>query len=104
MAEEGLTKTDNDLIHIGKPIPFDTDEFLQQMEKLAVVAYGNDPDIRSYVEEIVPTYHAAKDDLKLHSRVVRRRKYPEQKPSGRTVRPNGKKALGLHETGERNGK
>ena len=26
MAEEGLTKTDNDLIHIGKPIPFDTDE------------------------------------------------------------------------------
>ena len=66
MAEEGLTKTDNDLIHIGKPIPFDTDEFLRQMEKLAVVAYGNDPDIRSYVEEIVPTYHAAKDDLKLH--------------------------------------
>ena len=66
MAEEGLTKTDNDLIHIGKPIPFDTDEFLQQMEKLAVVAYGNDPNIRGYVEEIVPTYHAAKDDLKLH--------------------------------------
>lgn len=59
MAEEGLTKTDNDLIHIGKPIPFDTDEFLQQLENLAVVAYGNDPDIRSYVEEIVPTYHAA---------------------------------------------
>ena len=66
MAEEGLTKTDNDLIHIGKPIPFDTDEFLHQLEKLAVVAYGNDPDIRSYVEEIVPTYHATKDDLKLH--------------------------------------
>ena len=49
MAEEGLTKTDNDLIHIGKPIPFDTDEFLHQLENLAVVAYGNDPDIRSYV-------------------------------------------------------
>lgn len=43
-----MTKTDNDLIHIGKPIPFDTDEFLQQLENLAVVAYGNDPDIRSY--------------------------------------------------------
>ncbi len=28
MAEEGLTKTDNDLIHIGKPIPFDTDVVL----------------------------------------------------------------------------
>lgn len=36
MAEEGLTKTDNDLIHIGKPIPFDTDErtyYLQQICK-----------------------------------------------------------------------
>ena len=66
MAEEGLTKTDNDLIHIGKPIPFDTDEFLRQMEKLAVVAYGNDPDIRRYVGEIVTTYHDAKDDLKEH--------------------------------------
>ena len=72
MAEEGLTKTDNDLIHIGKPIPFDTDEFLRQMEKLAVVAYGNDPDIRSYVEEIVTTYHAAKDDLKLHGETYKK--------------------------------
>ena len=66
MAEEGLTKTDNDLIHIGKPIPFDTDEFLHQLENLALVAYGNDPDIRSYVEEIVQTYHPAADDLKIH--------------------------------------
>lgn len=49
MAEEGLTKTDNDLIHIGKPIPFDTDEFLRQMEKLAVVAYGNDPDMHPLI-------------------------------------------------------
>ena len=72
MAEEGLTKTDNDLIHIGKPIPFDTDEFLHQLENLAVVAYGNDTDIRSYVEEIVPTYHAAKDDLKLHGETYKK--------------------------------
>ena len=28
MAEEGLQKTDNDLIHIGNPIPFDVDAFL----------------------------------------------------------------------------
>ena len=39
---------------------------------LAVVAYGNDPDIRSYVEEIVPTYHAAKDDLKLHGETYKK--------------------------------
>ena len=66
MAEEGLTKTENELIHIGKPIPFDTEVFLKQLEELAVVAYGNDPEIRSYVEKIVTTYHAAKDDLKMH--------------------------------------
>ena len=66
MAEEGLTKTENELIHIGKPIPFDTDEFLRQLERLAVVAYGNEPGIRRYVEEIVPTYHAAEEDLRLH--------------------------------------
>ena len=46
MAEEGLTKTENELIHIGKPIPFNTDEFLKQLERLAVVAYGNEPGIR----------------------------------------------------------
>ena len=30
------------------------------------------PDIRSYVEEIVPTYHAAKDDLKLHGETYKK--------------------------------
>ena len=59
MAEEGLQKTDNDLIHIGKPIPFDTDVFLGQLEALMEKAYANKPDIRSYVEEIVTTYHPA---------------------------------------------
>ena len=34
MAEEGMKKTDNELIHIGKPIPFDVEKFLRQLEKL----------------------------------------------------------------------
>lgn len=63
MAEEGLKKTENDLIHIGCPIPFDVDTFLRQLDGLMEVAYGNKPGIRSYVEEIVPTYHAAKDEF-----------------------------------------
>ena len=57
LAEEGLRKTDNDLIHIGQPIPFGTDDFLKQLPKLMKAAYGNDEDIRKTVEEIVPTYH-----------------------------------------------
>ena len=59
MAEEGLTKTENDLIHIGKPIPFDTDEFLSQLSGLMYAAYSNKRDIRRQVERMVSTYHPA---------------------------------------------
>ena len=34
MAEEGLTKTENNLIHIGKPIAFDHEQFLRLLQKL----------------------------------------------------------------------
>ncbi len=57
MAEEGLRTTDNKLIHIGCPIPFDTDRFLEGLGELIDVAYRNDSNIRSYVERLVPTYH-----------------------------------------------
>lgn len=56
MAEEGLTKTENDLIHIGRPIPFDTDRFLIQLHDLMEAAYKNRKDIRDIVKTIVNTY------------------------------------------------
>ena len=56
MAEEGLQKTDNDLIHIGSPIPFDVDLFLTRIKTLMDAAYDNDPEIRSMVAAFVPTY------------------------------------------------
>ena len=59
MAEEGLKKTDNDLIHIGKPIPFDTEVFLRQLEELAKASYDNSEDIVTMVEKIVTTFHPA---------------------------------------------
>ncbi len=59
MAEEGLKKTDNELIHIGCPIPFDTDEFLQQLDSLMSAAYSNKKDIRERVASMVSTYHPA---------------------------------------------
>lgn len=59
MAEEGLQKTENELIHIGNPIPFDTDEFLVQLQKLMDAAYHNDGDICHLVEQMVSTYHPA---------------------------------------------
>ncbi|MDD3795021.1 MAG: nucleoside-diphosphate sugar epimerase/dehydratase [Lachnospiraceae bacterium] len=57
MAEEGLTKTDNKLIHIGKPIPFDIHVFLKQLEDLAKASYANSDQIVEMVERIVPTFH-----------------------------------------------
>ena len=57
MAEEGLLRTKNELIHIGKPVPFDVDQFLSSLERLMDAAYLNSPDIRGLVQEMVPTYH-----------------------------------------------
>lgn len=57
IAEEGLKKTDNDLIHIGQPIPFDTEKFLRQLETLAAESYENSDHIVELVESIVTTFH-----------------------------------------------
>lgn len=57
MAEEGLKKTENDLIHIGCPIPFDVDTFLRQLDGLMEVAYKNRENIRDTVQKMVSTYH-----------------------------------------------
>ena len=57
MAEEGLQKTENALIHIGNPIPFNTDIFLQQLRRLMEAAYENDETICQVVADMVPTYH-----------------------------------------------
>lgn len=56
MAEEGLKRTENELIHIGMPIPFDVEEFLEQLNELVERAYANAGDIREKVAEIVTTY------------------------------------------------
>ena len=59
MAEEGLRKTQNDLIHIGCPIPFDIEVFLGQPENLMETAYKNKDNIREVLKEVVSTYHPA---------------------------------------------
>lgn len=59
MAEEGLKKTKNDLIHIGCPIPFDIEIFLKDLNSLLEAAYKNKDDIRERVQKVVTTYHPA---------------------------------------------
>lgn len=59
MSEEGLKKTKNDLIHIGCPIPFDINEFLDELDGLLAAAYRNEDDMKERVQKIVSTYHPA---------------------------------------------
>ena len=59
MEEEGMKTTPNHLIHIGNPIAFDEDRFLNQLESLMKAAYEGEGDIRQQVAEIVGTYKVA---------------------------------------------
>ena len=62
MSEEGLKTTPNKLIHIGCPIPFDTDEFLGQLQTLMGAAYdGDETNIRDLVKSVVTTYTILND-------------------------------------------
>ena len=57
MDEEGLQSTDNKLIHIGKPIDFDEELFIHQLEELDELSRMDNPKIKEKVMEVVPTYH-----------------------------------------------
>lgn len=57
MAEEGLKRTKNKLIHIGCPIPFDVEHFFGQLEELLEAACENKKDLKERVQKVVTTYH-----------------------------------------------
>ena len=54
--EEGLRKTANNLIFIGKPIEFDNEEFFRQLTELKERAYEDDPQMKEIVRRMVPSY------------------------------------------------
>ncbi len=56
MSEEGLTATDNNLIHIGKPIDIDEKVFFETIEQMKAVMYNDNADVRSLVKKLVPTF------------------------------------------------
>ncbi len=57
MAEEGMKSTENEKIHIGKPIPFDLTVFLKNLKRLDIASKNNSKDIVSLVEEVVDTFN-----------------------------------------------
>ena len=61
MNEEGLKKTANKMIFIGKPIDFDVDVFEKQLEQLKEYVVQEPCDIREHVRAMVPTYVPKED-------------------------------------------
>lgn len=61
MDEEGMQDTPNKLIHIGKPIEFDEEEFQKQLDELYETANQDSDHIKEAVQRIVPTYVIKKD-------------------------------------------
>ena len=60
MAEEGMQKTRNDLIHIGNPIPLDEYKLFEDLAVLGDIAYSNDDEkIRQQLLRTVPTFRPA---------------------------------------------
>ena len=57
MKEEGLKSTDNQLIHIGRPIEMDDELFAAQLEDLRTACEQESDNIKDIVASIVPTYH-----------------------------------------------
>ena len=58
--EEGLQKTENELIFIGKPIEFDEQEFFEELTELKKQAYEDGGAIKQAVKKIVPSYQGEK--------------------------------------------
>lgn len=57
MGEEGLIKTPNNKIFIGKQVVVDSDKFLKDLDELKVIAYSNNKENTiAKLREIAPTY------------------------------------------------
>ena len=58
MAEEGLTKTENNLIYIANPIDYDINEVNLSLKRLEEAVNSYDRDVKEVLKEVVPTYKA----------------------------------------------
>ncbi len=60
MEEEGLKKTANDMISIGKPLKIDEANLLAKVQELYIEAYNETDKMKELVHELVPTYRIDK--------------------------------------------
>ncbi len=64
MDEEGLQDTENKLIHIGKPIELNEEQFMRELESLKEHVVTEPDDIREWVKRMVPGYHTEEQNEK----------------------------------------
>ncbi|MBQ8426326.1 MAG: polysaccharide biosynthesis protein, partial [Clostridia bacterium] len=64
MEEEGLQKTENEMISIGKPLNFDEKNLFNKINELYVEAYKESDKMKELVHELVPTYVIDKRKIK----------------------------------------
>ena len=57
MAEEGITKTQNKLVYIGKALDFDDKIFMTDLHELEYLIKDENADVRPLIRKIVPGYH-----------------------------------------------
>lgn len=62
MSEEGLKRTQNQLIYIGQPIKINKEKFEQTLSEMNSKMYDDNADVRALVKRIVPTYNYNSDD------------------------------------------
>ena len=62
MDEEGLKETAHSMIHIGRPIEFDGEAFLERLDSLYDEAYAETENMKELVADLVPTYNIRKED------------------------------------------
>ncbi|MCR5526525.1 MAG: polysaccharide biosynthesis protein [Lachnospiraceae bacterium] len=60
MKEEGMQDTPNKLIHIGKPIEFDEEQFYKNLHKLDEESRKERANVSKWISRLVPTYKASK--------------------------------------------
>ena len=61
MDEEGMQKTANESISIGKPLEIDEDAFFGKLDELYTAAYNETEEMKELVHELVPTYTVDKN-------------------------------------------
>ena len=56
MDEEGLSDTEHEMIHIGRPLEFDSKQFREKLDELYHAAYNETDNMKSLVADMVSTY------------------------------------------------